>query len=134
MSRGKICQCQKSRTTLFILSKRNDDLIVKQNVRFEFRQNQRHYCLYGCTALKNVTVITSTHNLLLSSIKSCSFFVVKNKQTRLRFLLLEKLPPEKPRDIAFNPISPYEVSILYASVHVCFALWRVGKVFTVTRC
>ena len=83
---------------------------------------------------KNVTVITSTHNLLLSSIKSCSFFVVKNKQTRLRFLVLEKLPPEKPRDIAFNPISPYEVSILYASVHVCFALWRVGKVFTVTQC
>ena len=31
-------------------------------------------------------------------------------------------PPQKPRDIAFNPISPYEVSILYASVHVCFAL------------
>ena len=42
-------------------------------------------------------MITSTHNLLLSSIKCCSFFVVKNKQTRLRFLVLEKfitcLPP-----------------------------------------
>ena len=42
MSRGildKICQCLKSRSTLFILSQRNDDLIVMQNVRFEFRQN-----------------------------------------------------------------------------------------------
>ena len=29
---------------LFILSKRKDDLIVMQNVRFEFRQNERHYC------------------------------------------------------------------------------------------
>ena len=62
--------------------------------------------IYGCTALKNVTMITSTHNLLLSSIKCCSFFVVKNKQTRLRFLVLEKfitcLPPEKPRDTAFT--------------------------------
>ena len=26
-------------------SKQNDDLMVMQNVRFEFRQNQRHYCL-----------------------------------------------------------------------------------------
>ena len=37
--KGKICQCKKSRSTLFIVSKRNDDLIVMQNVRFEFRQN-----------------------------------------------------------------------------------------------
>ena len=37
----------------------------------------------------------------------CSAAVVKNKQTRPRFLVLEKfitcLPPEKPRDIAFIP-------------------------------
>ena len=42
---GKICQCKNSRSTLFILSKRNDDLIVMLNVRFEFRQNKRHYYL-----------------------------------------------------------------------------------------
>jgi len=30
---------KKSRSTLFIVSKRNDDLMVMQNVRFEFRQN-----------------------------------------------------------------------------------------------
>ena len=30
---------KKSRSTLFILSKRNDDLMVMENVRFEFRQN-----------------------------------------------------------------------------------------------
>ena len=39
--------------------------------------------------------------------KSCLFSVVKNKQTRPRFLVLEKLttclPPEKPSDIAFIP-------------------------------
>ena len=37
--KGKICQCKKSRSTLFILSKRNGDSIVTQNVRFEFRQS-----------------------------------------------------------------------------------------------
>ena len=37
--RDKICECKKSQSTLFILSKRNDDSIVTQNVRFEFRQN-----------------------------------------------------------------------------------------------
>ena len=30
---------KKSRSTLFILSKRNEDLMVMENVRFEFRQN-----------------------------------------------------------------------------------------------
>ena len=30
----KICQCEKSRSSLFILSKRNEDLMVMQNVRF----------------------------------------------------------------------------------------------------
>ena len=93
MSRGKICQCQKSRTTLFILSKRNDDLIVKQNVRFEFRQNQRHYCLYGCTALKNVTVITSTHNLLLSSIKVVHFLLSRINKLDCDFLYWKNGPP-----------------------------------------
>ena len=37
--KGKICQSKKSRSTLFIFPKRNDDSIVMQNVRFEFRQN-----------------------------------------------------------------------------------------------
>ena len=37
----KICQCKKSRSNLFILSKRG--LIEMQNVRF--RQVLRHYCL-----------------------------------------------------------------------------------------
>ena len=35
---NKICQCKKSRLSLFILSKREDDLIVMQNVQFKFRQ------------------------------------------------------------------------------------------------
>ena len=43
--------------------------------------------------------------IIVFNIKSCLFSVVKNKQTRPRFLVLEKfvtcLPPEKPRDIAF---------------------------------
>ena len=34
----KICHCEKSRSTLFILSKQNNDSVT-QNVRFEFRQN-----------------------------------------------------------------------------------------------
>ena len=38
-TKDKINQCEKSRSTLFILSERNDDLIVMQNVRIEFRQN-----------------------------------------------------------------------------------------------
>ena len=38
-TKDKICQCKKSRSTLFILSKRNDDLMVTQNVRFALRQN-----------------------------------------------------------------------------------------------
>ena len=44
-TKDKICECEKSRSILFILSKRNDDLIVVQNVRFEFGQNLGHYCL-----------------------------------------------------------------------------------------
>ena len=48
--------------------------------------------------------------IIVFNIKSYSFFVVKNKQTSLRFLVVEKFitcfPPEKPRDIAFYPISP----------------------------
>ena len=36
-TKEKICQCEKKRSTLSILSKRNDDLIVMQNVRFFFR-------------------------------------------------------------------------------------------------
>ena len=51
----------------------------------------------------------SCHNNFFN-IKSCSFFVFKNKQTRPRFRVVEKfitcLPPEKPRGIAFYPISP----------------------------
>ena len=35
---NKICQCKKSRSSLFILSKREDNLIVMQNVQFKFRQ------------------------------------------------------------------------------------------------
>ena len=31
---------------LFILLKRDDDLIVMQNIAFEFRQVLRHYCRY----------------------------------------------------------------------------------------
>ena len=50
-----------------------DDLIVIQNVEFEFRQDLRHYCLLCffatvATASKRVTMITSTHNLPLSSL------------------------------------------------------------------
>ena len=33
---NKICQCKKSRLSLFILSKREDDLIVMQNVQLSF--------------------------------------------------------------------------------------------------
>ena len=52
---------------------------------------------------------SSTFNLPLSSLtlKTCSFSVVKNKQTPPRFLVLEKfiscLPPEKTRNVAFIP-------------------------------
>ena len=41
---NKICQYELSRSNLLILSKRDDDLIVIQNVQFEFRQVLRHYC------------------------------------------------------------------------------------------
>ena len=34
----KICHCKKSRLSLFILSKREDDLVVMHNVQFKFRQ------------------------------------------------------------------------------------------------
>ena len=43
-TKDKICHCEKSRSTLFILSKQNNDSVT-QNVRSEFRQNWRHYCL-----------------------------------------------------------------------------------------
>ena len=38
-TKDKICQCDKLRSTLFIFSKRNDELMVMRNVRFEFRQS-----------------------------------------------------------------------------------------------
>ena len=38
----KICQCEKSRLTFYILSKREDFSLA--NVQFEFRQVLRHYC------------------------------------------------------------------------------------------
>ena len=41
-----IYQYGKSRSSLFILLKRDDDLIVMQNIAFEFRQVLRHYCRY----------------------------------------------------------------------------------------
>ena len=41
-----IYQYGKSRSSLFILLKRDDDLIVTQNVTFEVRQVLRHYCRY----------------------------------------------------------------------------------------
>ena len=57
--------------------------------------------------------------IIVFIIKSCSFSVVKNKQTRLRYLVLEKfitcLPPEKPRDYHFYPISPKRVQKWRAS-------------------
>ena len=34
-----------TRLTLPILSKREDDLIVIQNVQFKYRQDLRHFCL-----------------------------------------------------------------------------------------
>ena len=39
----KIVNTNKKRSSLFILSKRNDDLIVMQNAWFEFRQVLRLY-------------------------------------------------------------------------------------------
>ena len=41
-----IYQYRKSRSSLSILLKRDDDLIVMQNIAFEFRQVLRHYCRY----------------------------------------------------------------------------------------
>ena len=41
-----IYQYEKSRSSLSILLKRDDDLIVMQNIAFEFRQVLRHYCRY----------------------------------------------------------------------------------------
>ena len=41
-----IYQYGKSRSSLFILLKRDDDLIVMQNIAFEFRQVLRYYCRY----------------------------------------------------------------------------------------
>ena len=50
ISRGgtseNIYQYGKSRSSLSILLKRDDDLIVMQNIAFEFRQVLRHYCRY----------------------------------------------------------------------------------------
>ena len=58
------------------------------------------------TASKKVKMVTSAHNLPISHFhtKSYSFSVVKNKQSRPGFLVLENFitcwPPEKPRDIS----------------------------------
>ena len=41
-----IYQYGKSRSSLSFLLKRDDDLIVMQNIAFEFRQVLRHYCRY----------------------------------------------------------------------------------------
>ena len=41
-----IYQYEKSRSSLSILLKRDDDLIVMQNIAFEFRQVLRHYSRY----------------------------------------------------------------------------------------
>ena len=58
-------------------------------------------------------------SIIVFNIKICSFSVVKNKQTRPWFLVLEKfitcLPPEKPRDIAFIPSVLNRVQRLWAS-------------------
>ena len=58
-------------------------------------------------------------SIIVFNIKSCPFSVVKNKQTRPLFLVLEKfitcLPPEKPRDIAFILSVLNRVQRLWAS-------------------
>ena len=58
-------------------------------------------------------------SIIVFNIKSCSFSVVKNKQTRPLFLVLEKfitcLPPEKPSDIAFILSVLNRVQRLWAS-------------------
>ena len=69
---NKICQYKYTRSNLFILSNRVDDLIVIQDVQFEFRQVLRHhYRLYGhlrSLLLPNeVTMNTFASNLPLAS-------------------------------------------------------------------
>ena len=67
-NRGRLCLFPQNET------KRNDDLIAMQNVRFEFRQiNIIIVCckdIYRtvATAFKKVKMVTSTHNLPLSSL------------------------------------------------------------------
>ena len=103
-------------TNLFILSTQDDDLTVFQNVQFEFWQVLRHYYmlkghLRSLQLPNKVTMNTFTNNLpfSVSGLISSSFSFVQNKQTRPRLLVLADfvtcLPPEKPRDIVFIPIS-----------------------------
>ena len=63
----------RSRSTLFILSKRNDDLMVMQNVTVWVSTKFTSLLLAVgtstvATALKKVKTMTSTHNLPLSSL------------------------------------------------------------------
>ena len=91
------------------LFQNKNTILVLQNVWFEFPQVLRHYCLLSghlrsLLLQKKLTMITSSHNLPLSSLR---FFVVLIEQTRPRILQLANfiscLSHEKPRDIAFIP-------------------------------
>ena len=94
---------------MLILSKRGDDLLVMQNVPFVLSTRFASLLLLAVRtstvthASNKVTMITFSHNFKMKS----HSFLVKNKQTRRRFLALDnfisRLPPEKLRNIAFIP-------------------------------
>ena len=71
-TKDKICQCEKSRSTLFILSKLKDDLTVMQNYGLSFDKiNVIIICcedINGRYCIKKVTMMTSTLYFRLSSL------------------------------------------------------------------
>ena len=79
---------RESRSTLFILSKQNDDLIVMQNVCLSF--DKINVIIACCEDIYDRHGIKKSYNghcdpykvvIIVFDIKSCSFSVVKSKLT-----------------------------------------------------
>ena len=93
----KICQYEKSRSSLFILSKRDDYFIVMQNVCH--KDISGRYCIY-C----KITMITSTCILTLSSLRWKGFHFLLSRINKLSrdffhcqcFLLVGPLKNQQP--------------------------------------
>ena len=101
----KICLQEYSRLCLFILSKQEDNLIVTQNVKFDFNKITCHYCLlWGhlqslLHASKEVTMVLFTNNLPLSPLRWKVLYFLVSRINKLDHDLLQRqtfficLPP-----------------------------------------